>query len=215
MTENAMRILLFVPIVFLFNSYWMLSNRQIFENVTNKLEFTGTEMESSHDLLTLLKVKPSTPVLFFCLIIPMIAIIRAIIPERLRKWGFTISSNILEVDENLPDFFNALKVSDKEWFLKENENTKDKYAFMVANKETIRNIQQYPGTPDKPISNIAFYWPLANPYYQRHFNYFPVSLKDRSKYIVDDDNDETNDCEQSDFVCFMLNLAYLKEEYAK
>ena len=214
MTENAMRILSFVPIVFLVNAYWMLSNRQIFENVTNKLSYTTEEMESSHDLLTLLEVKPSTPILLFCIVVPMIAIIRAIIPERLRHWGYTISSNILEVDENLPDFFNALKISDKKWFLRENEYSKDKYAFMVANKETMRNIQRYPGTPDKPISNIAFYWPLANPYYQRNFNYFPVMLEERSKYIVDDDSDEDNDCEQSDFVCFMLNLAYLKEEYA-
>ena len=119
--------------------------------MTNKLNYTGTEMRSSHDFSTLTEVKPSTPILFCCVIIPMIAMIRAVIPERLRKWGFTISSNILEVDENLPDFFNALKVSDKKWFLRENENTRDKYAFMVANKETMRNIQRYPGTPSKPI----------------------------------------------------------------
>ena len=35
MTENAMRLISYVPILFLVNSYWMLSNRQIFENVTN------------------------------------------------------------------------------------------------------------------------------------------------------------------------------------
>ena len=141
---------------------------------------TGTEIESSHTWSTLLEVKPSTPILFFCFMISIISIIRAIIPEHLRKWGFTISSNILEVDENLPDFFDALKLSDKKWFLEENIHSKDKYAFMVANEETIQKIQRYPDTPQKPISNIAFYWPLANPYYQRSFNYFPVVLENRS-----------------------------------
>lgn len=55
---------------------------------------------------------------------------------------------------------------------------------------------------------------LANPFYQRQFNYIPVSLPDRSDYIVDDDSDEENDCEQSDLVSVMLNLAYLKRDYA-
>ena len=39
----------------------------------------------------------------------------------------------IEVDENLPDFFNALKLRDKEWFLTENEYNKKKYRYMVAN----------------------------------------------------------------------------------
>ena len=41
MTENAIRLLSFVPIIFLFNSYWMLSNRQIFDNVINKKDYKG------------------------------------------------------------------------------------------------------------------------------------------------------------------------------
>ena len=38
MTKNVMRLLKYIPILFLFNSYWMLSNRQIFENILNKKE---------------------------------------------------------------------------------------------------------------------------------------------------------------------------------
>ena len=81
---------------------------------------------------------------------------------------------------------------------------------MVANKETIDIMNRYIDTPKKPISNIAFYYILANPYYQRQFCYFTVALPDREDYIIDDDSDEGNDCEQSDIVSIMLNLAYLK-----
>ena len=35
MTVNAMRLFSYTPIMFLFNGYWMLSNRQMFENVIN------------------------------------------------------------------------------------------------------------------------------------------------------------------------------------
>ena len=86
---------------------------------------------------------------------------------------------------------------------------------MVANQETIDIIKRYPDTPKKPISTIAFYQILANPFYQRQFNYFTVALPNREDFIIDDDSDEENDCEQSDMVSIMLNLAYLKQDYAK
>ena len=50
---------------------------------------------------------------------------------------FAISSHVLEVDENLPDFFNALKIYDKNWLLKENERMKSQYNYRVALEETI------------------------------------------------------------------------------
>ena len=35
MTQNAMRLFAYTPILFLMNGYWMLSNRQMFENIVN------------------------------------------------------------------------------------------------------------------------------------------------------------------------------------
>jgi hypothetical protein len=35
MTVNAMTLLSYTPILFLFNGYWMLSNRQMFMNEVN------------------------------------------------------------------------------------------------------------------------------------------------------------------------------------
>ena len=68
--------------------------------------------------------------------------------------------------------------------------------------------------PQKPIQNIAFYNILANPAYQKDFNYFTVSLDNREDYIVDDDSDEGNDCEQSDIVSILMNMAYLNKNQA-
>ena len=49
----------------------------------------------------------------------------------------------------------------------------------------------------------------------REFNYFTASMEDRSDYVVDDDSDEDNDCEQSDMVSILINLAYAKQEVAR
>jgi len=69
--------------------------------------------------------------------------------------------------------------------------------------------------PKTPVQGIAWYNLLANPAYVRAFNYYTVSLEDRSDFIVDDDSDEENDCEQSDMVSILLNLAYVKQEVAR
>ena len=77
-------------------------------------------MESSHTWITLLQIKPSTPILLVILVVIIIAFVRTALPYYVKKWGFTISANCLEVDENLPDFFDSLKMSDKQWFKSEN-----------------------------------------------------------------------------------------------
>ena len=66
----------------------------------------------------------------------------------------------------------------------------------------------------KPITDIAWYSIMCNTRYMREFNYFPASMANRESYIVDDDSDEDNDCEQSDIVVILLNLAYMDRKQA-
>ena len=54
---------------------------------------------------------------------------RVLFFDTLLKWGFTISTNVIEVDENLPNFFYALRLSDADWLVKENTYLKEKYHF--------------------------------------------------------------------------------------
>ena len=60
----------------------------------------------------------------------------------------------------------------------------------------------------KPIQGVAWYNILANPVYARQFNFIEVNVPDREALIVDGDEDEDNDCEQSDMVQVLLNMAY-------
>lgn len=68
---------------------------------------------------------------------------------------------------------------------------------------------------DKEIEGVHCYDILANNLYLDEFQYFSASLENREKYIIDDDEDESNDCAQSDLVKMILNLAYLTEDKAK
>ena len=47
---------------------------------------------------------------------------------------------------------------------------------------------------------MAWYSLLANPIYARQFNFIEVNVPSREALIVDGDDDEDNDCEQSDMV---------------
>lgn len=85
MTYNAIRLLKYMPILFLWNGYWMLSNRQIFENIINKVQFSTQEMESSHTISsTIWVMRPTTPMLLFCFVNMVIGILRTFIPDKLQ-----------------------------------------------------------------------------------------------------------------------------------
>lgn len=49
----------------------------------------------------------------------VIVIMRVFFFSWMSKYGYTISTNVIEVDENLPKFWEALKLSDADWFCKE------------------------------------------------------------------------------------------------
>lgn len=55
---------------------------------------------------------------------------------------------------------------------------------------------------------------LANPLYNDAFQYFSAALDHREMYIVDDDDDESNDNAQSDMVRAALNLGFMTKEKA-
>jgi len=47
--------------------------------------------------------------------------------------------------------------------------------------------------------------------YYRDFQYICCDVSNRNTLIKDDDDNEDNDCEQSDIVSLLLNLAYIPE----
>ena len=89
------------------------------------------------------------------------------------------------------------------------------YKFTFANRVVVDKLDDTP-IPKKPIQGVAWYNLLANPLYVRDFNYITANIPgDRGDYIVDDDDEEGNDCEQSDLASILINLAYVKQEVGR
>lgn len=112
MAKNALELLSYTPSLFLLNSYWMLSNRQMFDNVVNKIAYTTDEMRSAHSLLTMFELNQATPLLVISCAIVLIGLLRIFCYQKLQSLGFAFTSKVFTVDEKLPNFFHSIKLSD-------------------------------------------------------------------------------------------------------
>ena len=144
----------------------------------------------------------------------VITVMRVFFYDTLTQWGFTLTANKIEVDENLPNFFEAVKLKDADWIVKETRYYQETYGFSFVRKFVVDRLDDWK-LAKKPINGIAWYNLLANPKYERDFNYFPASMEERENFIVDGDDAEGNDCEQSDMVSILINLAYIKSHVAE
>ncbi len=115
------------------------------------------------------------------------------------KNGYAISNQVISVDENLPNFFQAVKLSDADWMVFENKNMRENYGFNFIPETVEKRLDDWQ-LAKKPIQGVAWYNILANPSYARMFNFIEVNVESREDLIVDGDEDEGNDCEQSDMV---------------
>lgn len=88
LTMNALDMLKYAPLLMLFNGYWMLSNRQIFENVYSFIDTTSNQMKSEH--LLQWTVNQASPVLLMSLAAVFLIVMQKVFSEQLTRWGFTL-----------------------------------------------------------------------------------------------------------------------------
>ena len=81
----------------------------------------------------------------------------------------------------------------------ENMNLRKNYGFNMIQPKVEEKLDNKINSK-KQISGVAWYSVLANPLYARAFNYIEVNVASREDLIVDGDENEDNDCEQSDMV---------------
>lgn len=106
---------------------------QIFEGLVYPRSASDELMETGHTMGSIFTVNQSTPLLFLCLVSLILAILQLGCGKYLARLGFTFKSYDIQVDEDLPIFFNAVKTSEKEWALAEHYYYKKHYGMnMIA-----------------------------------------------------------------------------------
>jgi len=80
----------------------------------------------------------------------IIIILQTFFKKQLKKWGFSFGGSKINVDENLPYFFKAIRLSDADWVLAENNNLKNNYGFEIIS-EPVAQILDTTDPPKKAI----------------------------------------------------------------
>lgn len=110
LTHNCLSKLKYAPLILIFNGYWMLSNEQIFDGRWKFINRSCKTMLSLHSAS--FTVNWATPVMFMCGAALILRVTVAIMDDKnLRKLGFAMTSKDIEVDEDLPNFFKCVKLS--------------------------------------------------------------------------------------------------------
>mmetsp|Transcript_28819 Transcript_28819/g.38445 ORF Transcript_28819/g.38445 Transcript_28819/m.38445 type:complete len:329 (-) Transcript_28819:185-1171(-) len=205
LTENALDMLQFSPILLLANGYWMLSNKQIFDSEISPLNYMTDIMETGHTLPTVLTLDHATPLFAIALVVMCLHLFRVTFDKLMHRWGYVISKNEIKVDENLPPFFQAVPLTKADWILAENDNLKEVYGFNLMQREISEQLD-HQKEGKKYIRGVCWYHVIANPSYARDFCYIDAIWPNRADFIVDGDDDEENDCEQSDMSQLVINI---------
>jgi len=67
-----------------------------------------------------IKVDQAVPIALMAGCILIIILLQTFFKKTMKKWGFGFGGSKINVDENLPYFFTAIKLSDADWLIKEN-----------------------------------------------------------------------------------------------
>jgi len=112
------------------NGYWMLSNQETF---ANKYDYINTildpHMKSQHYVS--LDVNWAFPMLLLACSSIFILITQKLFHEALREMGYGMQKKDIEVDEDLPNFFEAIRLSQADEIIAEEENMQNNYGFLI------------------------------------------------------------------------------------
>lgn len=136
LTVNCISKLRFAPMLFLINGAWMLGNTQMFTNTWSYIEDSSQSMRSDH--LVKWKLDWITPQILFGLLAIGLYIIQKIAGDKLAEWGFGMADTEIAVDEDLPNFFKSVKLSQADELIAENTNMMQNYGFEPNDPDTIK-----------------------------------------------------------------------------
>jgi len=82
-------------------------------------------MLTGHTFNTMLEINQATGLMAMTFALIFIIFMELMFKSLLQRMGFSMSSTDIEVDENLPNFYLAVKLSDADWIVYENRNMRD------------------------------------------------------------------------------------------
>jgi hypothetical protein len=110
LTTNYLKIMQWAPLFYLYQGYWMLSNKQIFDGwVFPRLEITQP-MDTGHTIESTMTLNQTSPLFLMVLTMTFVLVCRkwSWCSRGLQKMGFIAKHHRYLVHQDLPPFFETL-----------------------------------------------------------------------------------------------------------
>lgn len=208
LNNNALMMITFAPIFMLMNGFWMVDSKIIFSNFWDYKMRVNEQMHSGH-YFEGFQVNHATPLLLFVMIAIVSKCVLLLIPEYWQRYFDLVDdSQLISVDEDLPNFFEVIPIRKAEEIIAEYKNIKERYGIEIEDSEVIRKLEKTKW-PEKQLQGAPWYNILTNNDYIDKFNYINAMDKDRTAYIKDINKDKNV---QSDLVVLLLQLSTIPDE---
>ena len=189
LNQNALSMVSFAPIFLLMNGFWMIDNKIIFDNYWEYRMRVNENMKSGHFFQGFV-INQSTPILLFVLFSWVLKLILTFVSEEtLQRFGFTMQKERISVDEDLPNFFEAIKLRQADEIVCEYQNIKDRYGLEIEDVDVIKKLERTK-IPEKAIQGSPWYSILSNYDYSERFIYYNAMISDRVQFIKDVNKDK-------------------------
>lgn len=161
-TRSALATVKYAPLFLLANGWWMLSNRQIFGNAWSYVEHDQQPMPSRHWVVPT-GLDWATPVLLTALAGFVVSLLQAFFGPLLASLGFAMARGDIEVDEDLPNFWEAVKLAHADEAIKEAVNMKDNYMVEVQDPQVVAAlVESKSEVPKRATQRTPWYNILSN-----------------------------------------------------
>lgn len=140
-------------------------------------------MESSH-FVTFLGNRHALPLLMMSLGHMTIIVFVVFFSDWMKRVGFTLGQIDIEIDEDLPNFFESITLQQANFVVEKDKYLKEHFHFEENDPDTIERLDSTK-MPKKAIQGTAWYTVNSNKDYADAFNYIGPHIKEREKLIED------------------------------
>jgi len=94
-------------------------------------------MKSSHYLTSINNINWATPVALMAASAVFLIVFTKVFNDYLMQWGFSLQEKEIEVDEDLPNFFTCVKLSQADEVVLEENNMRENFGILINDPDTI------------------------------------------------------------------------------
>lgn len=107
-------------------------------------------MRSGHTMSSFTSINRGTPILLMLLSSIILVAFTHLFKTKLMRWGFTLQSKSIKVDEDLPNFFKTITLQHANELTSEYKNMRENYGIEIHSPKYLQFIRRF-GMPKKAM----------------------------------------------------------------